>query len=76
VRYAQVVVEGLPPVLRRELDAEPVRAIVEYLAGRLGLTVGEREIAFTFTNGALRRAHVHASPIRNEELEQLARAAR
>lgn len=61
--------------LRAELDASPLRLVVEYVAGRLGQDDGNRQIRFEFENGNLRKTRLHHEPVGNVELEGLARVA-
>lgn len=62
--------------LKSRLDREPVRALLEYLADRLGLGDGAATLEARFDRGQLVRAFAHRGPMGVEELEGLgARAA-
>jgi hypothetical protein len=65
-------VETLPLELRARLDAEPVRAIVEYVADRLGLEGRNVKLEVHFDEGRLRKAYLHRGPLGVEAIEELA----
>jgi hypothetical protein len=63
---------ALPQDLRANLDAEPVEAIVEYVAARLRQAEGHRELVFRLEHGHLRKTRLDHVEIGNVELERLA----
>jgi hypothetical protein len=66
----------LPIDLRAQLDSRPVAPLVAYLAERLGLDDGERQMRFELSGGNLRRTRLGHEPIGNSELEWLAKLNR
>jgi hypothetical protein len=72
----EVLPSEIPPdltdELRRRLDEQSVRSLLEYLAARLGYAVGHARLEFGFTNGSLRQSWPHSGPVRDTELEALA----
>lgn len=65
--------DAMLEALRPLLDHRSVRPLVDYVAQRLGVAGGERQITFEFSAGRLRRTQLGHGPIGNDELEQLAR---
>jgi hypothetical protein len=59
--------------LRRLLAGVPVRAVMTYLAERLGCGRGQWRVEFQVAEGSVRYSFVHRGPMRNEELEELGR---
>jgi hypothetical protein len=72
------VVEGLRRAgaeldrLERLLDRLPVETLIEYVARRLGLVEGHRQMHFSLHNGGLHETRLPTGPIKNPELERLA----
>ena len=66
------VSERLPTSLVVQLDTEPMRLVLEYVARRLGLDDGEQELVLRLSNGRLRESATGRRRIRNAELEALA----
>ena len=71
--YDPVALDELLDQRVRALGAGPIRWRVERLAELLGQATGERTLTFHLSNGHLRRTELGHRPIRNDELEQLAR---
>jgi hypothetical protein len=69
---ALLVAEDPPDSLTAQLDAEPMRLVLEYAAQRLGLDDGEQELVLWLSNGRLRESATGRRRIRNAELEVLA----
>jgi hypothetical protein len=70
-----VATEQMPADLLQGLAKQPVRAIVEYVAERLGCDDGHIELVFRLTNGTLRESETGRQKVRNEELDWLGRTA-
>jgi hypothetical protein len=64
----------LDPRMSDQLDAFPLRLLVEYIARRLGLTDGHQHVRFELENGNLRRTRLGREPVGNAELECLAQS--
>jgi hypothetical protein len=60
-------------MLRPVLDSRSVKPLIEYLASRLGMDEGERELSFSLSGGNLRRTKLDYGPIGNDELDRLAK---
>jgi hypothetical protein len=65
---------ALPVDVVAHLDGEPVKPIVEYLAGRLGCDRGTWTIELCVRDGWLLKRYRHHGPVPGQELERVARA--
>lgn len=65
--------EAVVDLLRPLLDHRQLRFVIEYVAQRLALGDGHRQVSFEFTDGRLRRTNLAHGPVGTEELEVVAR---
>lgn len=65
--------EAVVDVLRPLLDHRRLCFLIEYVAQRLRIADGQRQVSFEFTDGRLRRTHLAHGPVGTDELEVVAR---